>query len=284
MNQEYLRPTDFADLKYCRRLFKINRIHPHNGKTTELTALGKFEHAIFEKYYDLTKLDWLAVGKLNGKEEESHKSRTSLILETELKIAKENFPLFADFFEKDLVTLWFRLSKLNHQKIDQMNKLLKNKLSFEKAIDIVLPWKIEQWFQSDTYGIRGIADIIYKTEDDALIIEDIKSHSDRYDAFIHRDAHEAQGVTYALLAEEKYGKPVKKFQIFYSQDISTETFKITKKSKLKILNAIEESKEVLDNGLPPRLEGDAAVKCQNCYKRDFCFSLDKKSKPMELLA
>jgi len=284
MNQKYLRPTDFADLKYCHRLYYFNNIHPHNGKTTELTALGKFEHAVFEKYYDLTKLDWIEAGQLNGKEKDSHKSRTSLILDTELKIAKENFPLFADFFEKDLTTLWFRLSKLNHQKIDHMNRLLKNKLSFENAIDIVLPWKIEQWFQSDTYGIRGIADIIYKTEDDSMIIEDIKSHSDRYDAFIHRDAHEAQGVTYAILAEEKYGKPVKKFQIFYSQDISTEVFKITKKSKLKILDAIDESKEVLDNGLPPRLEGDAAVKCQNCYKRDFCFSLDKKSKPMELIA
>jgi len=128
LNQEYLRPTDFADLKYCHRLSYINRIHPHNGKTTELTALGKFEHAVFEKYYDLTKLDWLTAGQLNGKEEDSHKSRTSLILDTELKIAMENFPLFADFFEKDLTTLRFRLSKLNHQKnfpIEQVTKKIR---------------------------------------------------------------------------------------------------------------------------------------------------------------
>ena len=80
---DYLRPTDLADFEYCPRYFYINRIHPHNGKTTELTALGKFEHAIFEKYYDLTKLDWLEDGQLNGKEKDSHKSITSLILDTE---------------------------------------------------------------------------------------------------------------------------------------------------------------------------------------------------------
>jgi len=266
-----------ANFEYCPRYFYLNKIYPHSGKTTAPTVIGKFEHAIFEKYFDLTKIDWLDAGELNRNEKDLHQSRTNLILDIELKIAKENFPLFADFLEKDLDTLRFRLAILNEQKVNHMNLLIKKKFSLEEAVDIVLPWKIEQWFQSTKHNIRGIADILYKTEDGGLIVEDIKSHDDRYDAFIHRDSHEAQGVTYAILAEENYGKPVKQFQIFYSKDLSLETFKITKKSKLKILNAIDQSKEVLDNGLPPRLEGDKAVKCQNCYKREFCFSLDKKS-------
>jgi len=277
---EYIRPTDVADYEYCHRYFYINKKHPHNGKKTELTVLGLFEHAVFEKYFDLTKLDWLAAGTINGNEKNLFKSRVALIL----KIAKENFSLFSDYLEKDVGPLKLRLAELNEQKLSQLKMLIKKKIPLEQALNIVLPWKIEQWMQSEKHGIRGIADAIYQTENGSLIVEDIKSHNDRFDAYIHRTAHFAQGATYAILAEEKYGMPVKKFQIFYSKDLTTETLKITKKTKLKVLNAIDESKQVLANGLPPKLEGDAAVRCQNCYIRDFCFSLDKKSKSMELLA
>ena len=69
------------------------------------------------------------------------------------------------------------------------------------------------------YGIRGIADLLFYNADGSITIEDIKSHNDMYDAFIHRSAHVAQGNTYAILAEEVYGKPVKQFQIFYSMDV-----------------------------------------------------------------
>jgi len=281
---EYIRPTDLADYEYCPRYFYINKIHPHNGKKTEKTVLGLFEHAVFEKYFDLTKLDWLDAGVVNGNEKDSLRSRVALILDVELKIAKENFGLFSDCLEKDVLPLKLRLAELNEQKLSQLKMLIKKKIPLEQALNIVLPWKIEQWMQSEKYGIRGIADAIYQTENGGLIVQDIKSHDDRFDAYIHKTAHFAQGATYAILAEERYGMPVKKFQIFYSKDLTTETLKITKKTKLKVLNAIDESKQVLANGLPPKLEGDAAVRCQNCYKRDFCFSLDKKSKSMELLA
>jgi len=279
---EYTTPTDIANFAFCHRYFYINKKHPHHGKTNELTALGKLEHAVFEKYFDLTKLDWLEAGGITENEGDLFQSRISLILDVELNIGKENAALYADYLEKDVGPLRFRLSKLNQQKINQMKMLAKKKIPLNEAVNIALPWKIEQRFQSQKHGIRGFADTIYKTEDGGLVIEDLKSHDDRYDAFIHQEAHESQGITYAILAEENYGLPVKKFQILYTKDLSTEIFKVTRKSKLKILNAINESKKVLANGLPPMLKGDDAVKCQNCYSKKFCFALDKKTRQEEL--
>jgi len=48
MNQEYTTPTDMANFEYCPRYYYLNKIHPHSGKTTAPTVIGKFEHAIFE--------------------------------------------------------------------------------------------------------------------------------------------------------------------------------------------------------------------------------------------
>ena len=115
----------------------------------------------------------------------------------------------------------------------------------------------------------------YQNADGSITIEDIKSHNDRYDAFIHRSAHVAQGNAYAILVEEVYGKPVKQFQIFYSMDCHTETFKITKQSKQNVRDSILAGQILLQGDLPPKLEGLQKLKCKNCYKRDNCFSLDK---------
>jgi CRISPR/Cas system-associated exonuclease Cas4 (RecB family) len=169
----------------------------------------------------------------------------------------------------------YRLKYLNEIKSQQIKKLLKKGISYDSAVNITLPFVIEKWLSSKKYGIRGIADLLFYNADGSITIEDIKSHNDMYDALIHRSAHVAQGNTYAILAEEVYGKPVKQFQIFYSMDCHTETFKITKQSKQKVIDSIKDAQAILQGKLPPKLEGLQKLKCKNCYKRNFCFSLDK---------
>ena len=155
----------------------------------------------------------------------------------------------------------------------------KKGVSYNSAVAVTLPFAIEKWLNSKVYGVRGIADLLFHNADGTITIEDIKSHDNRYDAFIHRSAHVAQGNTYAILVEEVYGKPVKQFQIFYSMDCHTETFKITKQSKQNVIDSILAGQILLQGDLPPKLEGLQKLKCKNCYKfkdvPNYCSSLDK---------
>ena len=57
-------------------------------------------------------------------------------------------------------------------------------------------------------------------------------------------------------------------------DCHTETFKITKQSKQNVRDSILAGQILLQGDLPPKLEGLQKLKCKNCYKRDYCSSLD----------
>jgi len=271
----YLTPTGMSDLEYCEtgRLFYINKLMPNHGKTTAPTVIGKFEHTVIEQFYKLTKIDWKELDSFEN--DKNLDERISLAVQDSIEISRKNFPLFFDCLEENIDPIKYRLKYLNEIKSQQIKKLLKKGVSYNSAVAITLPFAIEKWLNSRAYGIRGIADLLFHNADGGITIEDIKSHNDRFDAFIHRSAHVAQGNAYAILVEEVYGKPVKQFQIFYSMDCHTETFKITKQSKQKIIDSIKDGQAILQGDLPPKLEGLQKLKCKNCYKRDFCFSLDK---------
>ena len=275
MTLHYLTPTGMSDLEYCEtgRLLHINKLMPNHGKTTAPTVIGKFEHTVIEQFYKLTKIDWKELDSFEN--DKNLDNRISLAVQDSIEISRENFPLFFDCLEENIDPIKYRLKYLNELKSQKIKKLLKKGVSYNSAVAITLPFAIEKWLNSNVYGIRGFADLLFHNADGTITIEDIKSHNDRFDAFIHRSAHVAQGNAYAILVEEVYGKPVKQFQIFYSMDCHTETFKITKQSKQKIIDSIKDGQAILQGDLPPKLEDLQKLNCKNCYKRDYCFSLDK---------
>ena len=275
MTFDYLIATDMSNLAYCQtgRLIYINKHMPNHGKTTAPTVIGKFEHTVIEQFYKLTKIDWKELDSFEN--DKNLDNRISLAVQDSIEISRENFPLFFDCLEENIDPIKYRLKYLNELKSQKIKKLLKKGVSYNSAVAITLPFAIEKWLNSRAYGIRGIADLLFHNADGSITIEDIKSHNDRFDAFIHRSAHVAQGNAYAILVEEVYGKPVKQFQIFYSMDCHTETFKITKQSKQKIIDSIKDGQAILQGDLPPKLEDLQKLNCKNCYKRDYCFSLDK---------
>ena len=274
----YLTPTGMSDMEYCEtgRLFYINKLMPNHGKTTAPTVIGKFEHTVIEQFYKLTKIDWKELDSFEN--DKNLDNRISLAVEDSKEISRENFPLFFDCLEENIDPIKYRLKYLNELKSQQIKKLLKKGMSYNSAVAITLPFAIEKWLNSKVYGVRGIADLLFHNADGTITIEDIKSHNDRFDAFIHRSAHVAQGNAYAILVEEVYGKPVKQFQIFYSMDCHTETFKITKQSKQNVIDSILAGQILLQGDLPPKLEGLQKLKCKNCYKfkdvPNYCSSLD----------
>jgi CRISPR/Cas system-associated exonuclease Cas4 (RecB family) len=267
-----------SDLEYCEtgRLFYINKLMPNHGKTTAPTVIGKFEHTVIEQFYKLTKIDWKELDSFEN--DKNLDNRISLAVQDSIEISRENFPLFFDCLEENIDPIKYRLKYLNELKSQQIKKLLKKGVSYNSAVAITLPFAIEKWLNSNVYGIRGFADLLFHNADGTITIEDIKSHNDRFDAFIHRSAHVAQGNAYAILVEEVYGKPVKQFQIFYSMDCHTEIFKITKQSKQNVRDSILAGQILLQGDLPPKLEGLQKLKCKNCYKfkdvPNYCSSLD----------
>ena len=271
--QRRLSPTLLASLAYCNRLFYLNIKKPHHGVQTELTVLGKLEHSVIEQFYKLTKNYWKTQNEFEN--DNSLDKRISLAVNDAVEISRKNFPLFFDHIQANSESMKYRLGYLNQIKVDQIKKFLKKGIEFSTALSLTMPFVTEKWLESKVYGIGGFADFLYWNPDGSITIEDIKSHNDRYDAFIHRPSHLAQGVTYAIMAEEVYGKPVKKFQIFYSKDCFTESFTITKKLKQELIDSIRRVPDILVGDMPEKLGPHEDIKCKNCYSRDYCFSIDK---------
>ena len=275
--KDYMTPTGIASFVYCPRLCYLNKVFPYSGKKTEYTVLGLFEHEVLAKHSELSKIDLSNVKRLTEKELDLNKERISRVLDFAMKICKENYPQFMDVLTNNLPSLKWRLSVLDEQRFKKLANMVNEGMPIKDAVDVVLPWDIETWFVSSKYNIRGRADTIYKTFDDTLIVEDIKSHNKRLDAFIHRDEHKAQLTVYAVCAEEKYSMPVNQGQIFYSQDLSTNSFHISEDDKFNIIETKKEAQKIVESGIPPKLEGDKAIKCKFCYKRELCFGLDRRT-------
>ena len=277
MRPDYMTPTGIASFVYCPRLSYLNKVFPYSGKKTEHTVLGLFEHEVLAKHSELTKIDLSNAKRLTEKELDLNKDRISRVLDFAMKISKVNYPQFLDVLTNNLPSLKWRLSVLDEMRFKKLASMVNAGMQIKDAVDVVLPWDIETWFSSSKYNIRGRADSIYKTMDNTLIVEDIKSHTKRLDAFIHRDEHKAQLTVYAVCAEEKYGLPTNQGQIFYSQDLSTNSFHISEDDKFNIIEIKKEAQRVTESEIPPKLEGDKAIKCKFCYKRELCFGIDRRT-------
>jgi len=275
--KDYMTPTGIASFVYCPRLCYLNKVFPYSGKKTERTVLGLFEHDVLAKHSELSKIDLSNVKALTEKELDLNKDRISRVLNFAIKISKENYPQFLDVLTDNLPSLKLRLSFLDEFRFKKLFSMVNAGMPIKEAVDVVLPWDIETRFFSSKYNIRGRADAIYKTLDNTLIVEDIKSHDQRLDAFIHKDEHKAQLTVYAVCAEEKYRMPVNQGQIFYSQDLSIDSFHISEDDKFDIIETKKEAQKVTESEIPPKLEGDKAIKCKFCYKRKLCFSLDQRT-------
>jgi len=58
MMMNYSTPTGIASYVYCPRLCYINKLFPYGGQKTENMMLGSFEHEVFAKHSELSRLDW----------------------------------------------------------------------------------------------------------------------------------------------------------------------------------------------------------------------------------
>jgi len=121
----------------------------------------------------------------------------------------------------------------------------------------------------------GRIDQVFQHKNEMIPL-DFKTHTNRNAALFWKDAHFEQLAVYAMLLEMKYPQyTAKKGIIQYTEDNHNQVFSITKKDKQNVLEHINQAKRLVQiQKLPPKLEGKKSIKCQNCYMRNFCFSLE----------
>jgi len=272
----YISPTMIASYTYCPRLSYLNFIYRGGGKKSPSLVIGSFEHVVFAEYAELTRIDWMKDTKIPKDEIYQRETRIEKVLEYAKNISIINYPEFLPEIHKNLDHLRFRLNVFSDRQFQNLLEYVNMGFSYEDAVNLIIPWKVEQWLASSKYGIRGRADAIYKLPKSELLIEDIKSHENRSDVLIHQDETHTQLVAYTIMAEELFGIPTNKARIFYSKDLAYLSFTITDEDKDQLIQIKDEAKDVVENGLPPKLVGEESIKCNFCYRRKLCFGLDKK--------
>ena len=270
MLKAYETPSSIAGYGYCERLGALNKYFPFGGTKTVATVIGNLEHSSFQEYDKMYSLD-CNMDKLEilGNDQK-HEIRLDKVIEYVLGHYSQQYPSFYQHVLDEIPSIKFRLGLHYRQKEDEFKKLLNSSdLGFDKIIPMVLPFAIEEKLSG--YGVFGRVDMLYRLPNGEIIPEDLKSHSERFDALIHQESHKTQLIAYAVLVEYQYKTPVSRARIFYTKDLTYENFKITKKDKINVLKMKDRLQAILNEGIPPVI--DDPLKCKHCYKKRFCKEL-----------
>ena len=264
--KSYVTVSDAANSKYCPRLPGVTEIERFGGSKSENTVIGNLEHAAFQEYYRLFRLDCLSTSDPSDEWSlVTHQARLDKVLPYVINAFKEQSPSFFQHIMDNIPSLQYRLDLHHQNKMDEIMKLT-NKNSWEDAVAMTLPLTIEKTIWA--YNMVGRVDCIYHLPNKSLMPEDLKSHDSRFDTLIHRDSHKMQLSAYAVLLEHHFKLPVRKGRIFYTKDLSYEYFEITKKDKQEVLAIRDKVQSLLNDGLAPVL--DDKLKCKHCYRQESC--------------
>ena len=134
--------------------------------------------------------------------------------------------------------------------------------SISKIVETLFPWQQELGVGSAELGVSGRMDQLYRMGD-ALVPVDFKTHTDRFDTFIWKEAFREQLILYAILIEKQYRGAKADTAIFeFTDDLTSHKFKITKNDKKNAIKHISQAREGLDsNKVPPKLSGPDSIKC-----------------------
>lgn len=120
---------------------------------------------------------------------------------------------------------------------------------------------------SEKYHLRGIVDEVVTLADGSLAPIDYKYAV--YPQFIYR-SHKAQMLSYCLLLEDVFQKPVKCGFIFYIRDGNRQVkVDYTEKSKQKIIADVNALLEIIRNEKIPERSGNRN-QCIDCTYKNIC--------------
>ena len=274
MGKIYESATSIGGAEFCERKAWIEKSIPYtSGSKSPVLYQGQLEHEFFELEMNLHKQD--ATNEKNLLSPALHADRKLRINDHIRNMVFANHPEMSVTARDTLESLNYRSDLHFNSVCDNGEKLLSQGMPYEDVRHHLFPIYTEYQFHDTTYNVNGYADWIFESIDGTYEIWDIKSHHSRIDALIHRDEHAVQMGVYSILAQQEFNIPVHTCRIFYSQDLSIETFHITEKQKSKIIDLRNNMYSLLESPVPSMLEGNEAFKCKYCYKRDACFELEQ---------
>ena len=269
-------PTNMAAMVYCPRLFYIDKTMPQRGLISSLPIVqGNIEHEAWRMLSEAFDVSWrkwipdkISLAKVT-------KTAVTETLFHVFSLALENYPSYALDIKKYMEDLTFRINLWLTTQETQMLQMIRNGLHLDYIISSALPWKTEEKVFSDEFGLYGRVDAIYN-DGGYLIPKDIKTHQSRFKTLLQKDLHKTQLLCYCIMIEERFGMPSPEVRIFYTQDLSYETFKATKE-KEQLIDKITTARDLIKSAeIPPVLSKKEAVKCKHCYARDQCYKLARQ--------
>jgi len=267
--------SDLPDLVYCERLFVMKKTMDIPRIETYPMVRGTNEHEIRRILAKKLVPEYEACKTIESLEKLDYESIIDSALDDGRELARITRAVFYLRLEEVRTILKYRLELEEKQRLETAVKMARQGIDMQTICSLLLPWKYETGVGSTELGITGRIDQVFKYKNEMIPI-DFKTHSNRIAALFWKDAHFEQLAVYAVLLEMKYpGYVAKKGIIQYTEDDHHEKFNITKKAKQNVLDHINQAKTLVSNNkLPQKLEGKKSVKCQGCYMRKFCFSID----------
>ena len=153
--------------------------------------------------------------------------------------------------------MWVKQGEDAHDKIAHLEK----RRSFNRYGLDVATRHFNVALKSNLYNIHGIADWVLETSDSVYIVEY------KLNPNPNSLGHKLQLIAYAMLAEEKCGKPCD-ISFLVSQKKSYE-IEVTKALKEKVLQIIENIQSMLINANKPNSSA-TNVQCIQCEYLNFC--------------
>ena len=119
---------------------------------------------------------------------------------------------------------------------------------------------------SERLGLTGVIDLVVLTEGGLAVVEYKRSRPPRRPPM----GHICQAVAYAMLVEEHFKKPVRRFYIRYDDGNSARTFEFTLTKELRdhVMWAVERIRSIIRGEWLPRPE--RKEKCVNCGYYRIC--------------
>lgn len=163
---------------------------------------------------------------------------------------------------KEKPTETMKEGKEHHTKEDKKAQR-RTTLSGERKEPVTRHWS-KLPATSKTLGIYGIIDEVAETQHGLTLIENKYTKAPRkpYPGHIY------QAAAYAMLAEEKLGKPIKKIKINYLKDKKSIEIPLTEQIRKHVKWTINKIKEIIEKEKPPPTR--QTTKCHNCGYKKIC--------------
>ena len=271
--------TDMVSYRYCStgRLLWLQKMTKPPFQQNFGMLRGTNEHEVRRLLADSIRSEYQSCNDLSMLSNVNYKACITGAIDDGLKLGRPVSPKFYLGLVGMTPELRYRLEIEEEERLAKATSMLKQGKKIDEIVSKLIPWKTETGVGSNELGIRGIIDQLYKI-DNKLIPVDFKTHTNKFAAYIWKEAYKEQLRWYAILAEMKYpGTKVDSAILEFTEDHHQEKFRITKKDKEDAKKRIKEAKMLLKiNRIPPKLPESDEIKCSKCYLKEHCFAFEEE--------